>query len=240
VKLTTFPNRPRSVLPLAGMVAMLSAAAALAFSGGHTAQGHEHAAKHAAHNHPHVAKEKPPNAKQLVLHDGMRKLWEDHITWTRLAIISFAADLPDFDATAGRLLDNQDDIGDAIKPYYGHDAGEQLTSLLKEHIAGAVVLLKAAKAGDSERLAQAKDAWYRNGDQIAGFLNQANPKHWDLERMSALMRGHLDQTLEEAVARLEGDFAADIRAYDEIHHHILVMADTLSSGIVKQFPRRFR
>ena len=54
------------------------------------------------------------------------------------------------------------------------------------------------------------------------------------------MRGHLDQTLEEAAARLKGDFAADIRAYDEIHHHILVMADTLSAGIVKQFPHEFR
>ena len=239
MNLTMFPNRPRSALPLAGAIAMLSAAAALAFSGGHTAQGHEHAAKHTAKNHAHVTKHKS-NAKQLALHDGMRKLWEDHITWTRLAIISFAADLPDFDATAGRLLANQDDIGDAIKPYYGDEAGEQLTALLKEHIAGAVVLLKAAKARDSTEFAEAKDAWYRNGDQIARFLNQANPKQWGLNEMSALMRGHLDQTLAEAAARLTGDFAADIRAYDEIHHHILVMADTLSSGIIEQFPRRFR
>ena len=206
----------------------------------HAAQGHEHPTKHGAHNHAHAKKDRLSNEKQLALHDGMRKLWEDHITWTRLAIVSFAADLPDFDATAGRLLANQDDIGDAIKPYYGRDAGQQLTSLLKEHITGAVVLLQAAKAGDDEQFAQAKDAWYRNGDEIAAFLNQANPRQWSFERMSTLMRGHLDQTLEEASARLNGDFAADIRAYDEIHHHILVMADTLSSGIIKQFPHRFR
>jgi hypothetical protein len=217
------------MLPLAGVIAVISAVLALALSGGHTAQGHDHAAKH-----------RSTSAKQAALHDGMRKLWEDHITWTRLAIVSFAGDLPDFDATAGRLLANQDDIGDAIKPYYGRRAGERLTSLLKEHIAGAVDLLKAAKAGDDAKLGQAKDAWYRNGEEIARFLNDANPKHWRLKKMSALMKGHLDQTLDEAVARLKGDFAADIRAYDEIHHHILVMADTLSSGIVKQFPRRFR
>ncbi|HZO60243.1 MAG TPA: hypothetical protein VFB51_11165 [Solirubrobacterales bacterium] len=240
MNLSTFPTRPRSALPLAGVIAMLSAAAALAFSGGHTAQGHEHAGTHATHSHAHVTKHKSQSAKQVALHDGMRKLWEDHITWTRLAIISFAADLPDFDATAGRLLANQDDIGNAIKPYYGRRAGARLTSLLKEHIAGAVDLLKAAKAGDDAKFEQARVAWYRNGDQIAGFLNRANPKHWGLKRMSAMMRGHLDQTLEEAAARLKGDFAADIRAYDEIHEHILEMADALSAGIVKQFPRRFR
>jgi hypothetical protein len=229
VKVTTFPHRPRSVLPLAGAIAAVSAAIALAFSGGHAAQGHLHAAKRVA-----------PSSKQGALHDGMRKLWEDHITWTRLAIVSFAAGLPDFDATAGRLLENQEDIGDAIKPFYGRRAGNRLTALLKEHIAGAVDLLKAAKAGDNAKFGEAKEAWYRNGDQIARFLSDANPKYWRFHKLSRLMRGHLDQTLEEAAARLKGDFAADIRAYDEIHRHILMMADTLSSGIVKQFPRRFR
>jgi hypothetical protein len=228
VKTTTFPTRPRSVLPLAALIAAFSAAIALAFGGGHAAQGHEHPVKAA------------PSAKQAALHDDMRKLWEDHITWTRLAIVSFAGNLPDFDATAGRLLANQDDIGDAIKPYYGQRAGEQLTSLLTEHIVGAVELLKAAKAGDDAGFGQAREAWYRNGDEIARFLSDANPRYWKFHRMSALMRGHLDQTLEEAAARLNGDFAADIRAYDEIHHHILEMADTLSAGIVKQFPRKFR
>ena len=231
MKVTTFPSRPRSVLPLAGLIAAFSAAIALAFSGGHAAQGHTHA---------HVVKHHAASSKEAAFHDGMRKLWEDHITWTRLAIVSFAADLPDFDATATRLLDNQDDIGDAIKPFYGRKAGNQLTTLLKEHIVGAVDLMKAAKAGDQAKLGQAKDAWYRNGDEIARFLNHANPKYWHLGRVKGLMRGHLDQTLDEATARLKGDFPADIRAYDEIHRHILMMADTLSSGIVKQFPRRFR
>ena len=74
--------------------------------------------------------------------DAMRKLWEDHITWTRLAIVSFAHDLPDLPATQARLLRNQVDIGNAIKPYYGTAAGNQLTALLKEHIVGAVALLR--------------------------------------------------------------------------------------------------
>jgi hypothetical protein len=170
----------------------------------------------------------------------MRKLWEDHITWTRLAIISFAYDLPDLPATQTRLLRNQEDIGNAIKPYYGRAAGNQLTALLKEHIVGAVALLAAAKAGDQDLIKQRTDEWYVNGNEIADFLHQANPRNWSQKTMRRMMKGHLDQTLSEAVHRLGGKYDADVRDYDKIHNHILMMADTLSKGIIKQFPRRFR
>jgi hypothetical protein len=170
----------------------------------------------------------------------MRKLWEDHITWTRLAIVSFAADLPDLQPTEERLLRNQKDIGDAIEPYYGRRAGNRLTALLTDHITGAVDLLVAARSGDSAAIDSARTAWYANGDQIADFLNSANPRFWRKGEMRAMMRKHLDDTLDEAVARLQGRFDDDIRAYERIHHHILEMADMLSDGIVRQFPGRFR
>jgi len=179
-------------------------------------------------------------AKQAAFYDGMRKLWEDHITWTRLAIVSFAHDLPDLPATQDRLLRNQVDIGNAIKPYYGRAAGNQLTALLTEHITGAVALLHAAKAGDQSLIAQRIAEWQANGREIADFLNRANPRNWSRVEMRRMMKAHLDQTISEAVHRLEGDYAADVRDYEAIHRHILMMADTLSDGIIKQFPRRFR
>ena len=72
--------------------------------------------------------------KAVTFHDAMRKLWEDHIVWTRGFIVSVAHDLPDADATATRLLANQVHIGDALKPYYGASAGNHVTELLQEHI----------------------------------------------------------------------------------------------------------
>lgn len=172
-------------------------------------------------------------------HDRMRKLWEDHVTWTRLAIVTFADGSASFDATAARLLKNQEDIGDAIKPYYGKAAGNQLTALLKDHITIAVQLLQAAKDGDDAAFQQAHDDWYANSDDIADFLAQANRRSWPKDVMRAAMRTHLDQTLAEASHELTGDYAASVADYDEIHHHILMMADTLSSGIVRAFPDRF-
>lgn len=173
-------------------------------------------------------------------HDTMRKLWEDHITWTRLVIVSIANDLPDTQSTVQRLLQNQVDIGNAIKPFYGEEAGNQLTALLTDHIVIAAEILQAAKSGDTAALDDAIARWYTNADDIAAFLNAANPENWPLDEMQAMMREHLDLTLQEAVAYLNGDHAASIAAYDQIHIQALEMADMLSEGIVRQFPQRFK
>lgn len=169
----------------------------------------------------------------------MRKLWEDHVTWTRLYIVSAAAGLPDTQATANRLLDNQRDIGNAVAEFYGKAAGDKLTALLRDHILIAADLVGAAKAGDNAKVTTVNKKWHDNADEIATFLHGANPNNWPLATLKSMMKTHLDQTLDEATHRLKGDYAADIKDYDGIVHHILMMADALSGGIIKQFPKKF-
>ena len=169
----------------------------------------------------------------------MRNLWEDHIVWTRQFIVSAIAELPDTDTAAGRLLANQDDIGDAIRPYYGEEAGEALSALLRDHILIAADILNAAKSGDSAGVEEANARWHDNANEIADFLAAANPKNWPQEEMREMMADHLEWTLAEAVARLNADWDGDVAAYDRIHRDILHMADMLSVGIIKQFPGRF-
>ncbi len=189
------------------------------------------------HSHDTVSAASPMN--RAAFREAMRELWEDHIVWTRMVIVSAAHDLPDLSFAVDRLLRNQDDIGDAIRPVYGDAAGDELSRLLREHITGAAGLLFAAKAGDAPGVEEASAAWYANGDEIATFLHQASPRHWPLEEMKAMMRDHLDLTLAEAVARLEGRYADDVAVYDEIHRQILHMADMLSDGMIAQFPAKF-
>jgi len=181
------------------------------------------------------------NAKmsQAEFSKAMRKLWEDHITWTRLYIVSAAANLPDKDATAQRLLQNQADIGKAVAAFYGDAAGDKLAALLKDHILGAAALIEAAKAGDKAKTDAAAAKWYANADEIAVFLSTANPKNWPAADMKAGMKMHLDLTLAEATDQLQGKYADGITEYDKIHTHILGLADLLSSGIEKQFPDKF-
>ena len=178
-------------------------------------------------------------AKVVALRTDMRKLWEDHITWTRLAIISLETGTADTNATVARLLRNQTDIGNAIKPYYGKAAGNELTRQLRAHILIAADVIAAAKAGDSAKLADAQARWVKNADQIAAVLHSVNPRYWPLDVLRAEMHMHLDLTTQEAVARLQGDWTADVAAYDKVHEHILHMSDILSEGIIKQFPHRF-
>ena len=173
----------------------------------------------------------------VALRQAMRQLWEDHILWTRLVIVSTVANLPDLDATTQRLLQNQADIGNAVKPYYGDAAGDKLTALLRAHIVGAAEILAAAKANDSTKLEAAKKAWSANGDEIAAFLSGANPKNWPLADMQTMMRDHLDLTLTEAVDQLQGRYPQSVADYDRVKAEILKMSDMLSDGIVKQFAK---
>ena len=170
----------------------------------------------------------------------MRQLWEDHIGWTRLFIVETIGGLPGKDATAQRLLKNQDDIGNAIKPFYGDEAGAKLTALLRDHILIAADLVGAAKAGDTAKQDDATKRWFANADEISAFLSGANPKSWPLEATKTMMHDHLKLTTEEAVAQLKGDWAASIAAYDKVHEQILHMADALTDGIQAQHPQHFK
>lgn len=174
----------------------------------------------------------------FALKTTMRELWTDHVVWTRAYIVSALAGQPDAKAAADRLLTNQEDIGKAVAAYYGNDAGNQLTALLKEHITIAVDLVAAAKAGDSAAQKRADDRWQTNAVQIAEFLSKANP-NWPRATLVDMMKVHLSTTSAEVTARLKKDWAADVKAYDEAYDHILKLSDALSDGIVKQFPNKF-
>jgi hypothetical protein len=213
-------------LSFAAAVAGLAAALALLLATDHP-------------NSAHAMGGNARSAKAAALSASMARLWEDHIVWTRMVIVDFAAGLPDLKAAEARLLRNQADIGNAIKPYYGTAAGNTLTRLLRTHILEAVPVLQAAKDGDKTALKTALTAWYANGHQIAAFLSKANPQAWPLSMTTSMMKRHLDLTTQEAVARLQGHWTADIASYDRVHTEILQMATMLSSGIISQFPNRF-
>lgn len=217
-------------LSLTALVAALSAAVALALSGGHTM------AAHAGTMHMQTNANTP---RAVALRMNMRALWEDHVSWTRMAVISLIQNLPDTNATVARLLQNQAQIGAAIKPYYGAAASRQLASLLRQHILIAADLIGAAKKGDKTAIAHQQARWQANADQIARFLNSANPKFWKLGALKGMLYEHLGLTTNEVVDYLGRHWVADVEVYDKINAQALQMADMLTAGIVGQFPARF-
>jgi hypothetical protein len=194
---------------------------------------------HAAGEHAHGASVPVRSAKAVAFHDAMRALWEAHGAWTHMVIVSFVGNLPDLPAEEQVLLHNQVDIGNAVKPYYGKAAGNQLTKLLKEHILGAVNVLVAAKSGDKNKLAKAEAEWFANGRQIANFLHAADPRFLSRSAARKMMNIHLNQVIQQGVDELKGNYAADARAFAPYIRHILDMADMISAGIIRQFPGKF-
>lgn len=257
---------------------------------------------------------------RLAFHDRMRDLWSDHVVYTRSFIVSATAALPDTADVLQRLLRNQDEIGEAMKPYYGDAAGSQLASLLRSHIQLAGKALGAAKGNqtaqvgmtqetyvssglganrmsdtikvradtahtdririnsqdpnppmrmgdttkaragvtaapanvsaegqvqvqagqvDSVALNQAIAALRANGDSIAMFLSQANPRGFAREPLRGGLQMHIDLLLKEATAQIKKDWSGSIAAFDESQQQAQQMADMLSEGIMKQFPSRF-
>jgi hypothetical protein len=175
---------------------------------------------------------------QVDLLNGMRKLWTDHTVYTRLYIISSLDNAPDTNVVAARLLKNQEDIGNAIKPVYGDAAGNQLTALLKEHILIAVDIVDAVKAQNATAQAAAEAKWKANADDISNLLSGANP-YWPNQDLKNMMYNHLATTKDELVARYTTNYPADVKAYDTVYNHILMMSDALANGIVQQFPAKF-
>jgi hypothetical protein len=234
--------------------AMIISASPMVFAANQTKTYHEHMTSNTSDQHSaNVAKEHDDTSSAAAastkprfnsvsitsLKLAMRDLWVDHVVWTRLYIIGAVAGTPDIDFAAQRLLKNQEDIGNAIKPFYGEEAGNKLTSLLKDHILIAVDLLNAAKAGDDAGVQIAEKKWYQNADEIATFLSDANPS-WSKKDLVQMLDKHLALTKAEAVARLTGNYNEDVKTFDEIKKEAMMMADDLSYGIIMQWRTSMR
>lgn len=174
------------------------------------------------------------NYGQMNLINGMRKLWMEHVFWTRLFILSAAADGGDLPQVTKRLLRNPSDFADVLEIYYGKEKADTFRNLLEDHLKIAASIVTNAKAGNSKAVEQYTKKWYDNADEIASFLAYINP-YWDREEWKNMLYDHLKLTMDEAVARLGGEYTKDILLFDMIEEQAIAMADLMSFGMIKQF-----
>lgn len=175
--------------------------------------------------------------KRSAFRKSMRKLWGEHAIWTRAYIVAAAAGAPDTAAAASRLLRNQGEIGAAFVPYYGEEIGAKLGQLIKEHVLIAADIVAALRKGDGDKHRAADVLWHENAAELAALLNAANPG-FSKEAYGGMFRRHLELTSRQMTARLGKKWEEDIAAFDEAYSEILMMADDLADGVIKQFPEK--
>ena len=176
--------------------------------------------------------------EQLAIINRMRLLWEQHVYWTRMLLISIAEKLKDQHDVTDRLLENPYNIADVYAEYYGESTANTIAQLLTEHMqigAGLITALRDNKSAESDILTK---KWYENADKMADAFNSINP-YYDRNELQKMLYSHLDLTLHEVAMRLSENYIADITTFNEVEHEAISTADYLSIGIMQQFPEKF-
>jgi len=172
-------------------------------------------------------------ANQVDLINAFRKLWHQNVLWTRSLIISVSSELNDLPRVAKRLLQNPNDFAKAFRPFYGAEKAEEFEKLLQQYIVIATKFISDVKAGNTAAVKKGRIKWYDNADNIAGFLSGINP-YWSGHEWQTLLYEHIKMTENEITERLNGQYEAEIMQFDSIEDKILVIADKMSKGIIKQ------
>ena len=175
---------------------------------------------------------------EVRLLEQMNLVWEQHIMWTRMLLISIAENLKDLDVTQARLLQNPKDIADIFRRYYGNMVANQIQQLLTEHLVIGKELIVALKNNNQEQATKLNTKWYQNADSMAEAFSSINP-FYPKEEIRKMLYDHLRLTTNEVNARLKGDYVEDIKAYDMVQKEILKMSQFFVMGIVQQFPNLF-
>jgi len=172
--------------------------------------------------------------RQLELSNTFRRLWNEHVLWTRFFIVSTAFDLPDLPLVTQRLLQNPGDFAKVLSQFYRKSEVEEFTRLFTDHLLIAAALVNAAKAGDSEEVQKQRKLWYQNAVDIAKLLSSINP-FWKKRIWKNMLFDHLEMTEDEAVFILTGEYERGIKVYQDIQNQALRMADFMTCGIIRQF-----
>lgn len=172
--------------------------------------------------------------KEVKLYNLLRRLWIEHVMWTRFFLISTAANLGDLDYVTNRLLENPKDFAYLLSMFYSNQKASDFEKLFTEHLMIASQLVNAVKAGDTKTADEQRKLWYENADQIANFLGNINP-NWDSKVWQSMLYNHLEMTENEAAQILTGQYEDSIMQYDLIQEEALLMADEMACGLIKQF-----
>lgn len=178
-------------------------------------------------------------SKATELRLAMRSLWEDHIFWVRNVVLTTKlGDTAAAKVEEQQVVQNAKDIANAVVPYYGKDAGDKLFNLLAGHYGAVKDCMNAVYAGNKEATNAAMDKMTKNADEIATFLSSANP-NWPKGALLSALAAHGGYHMAQINAVNAKDFSSEAKTWEAMKNQVYGIADTLTEGLVKQFPQKF-
>jgi len=190
-----------------------------------------------AHEGKHMTAKETPKAVEL--REALRDLWVGHIFWVRnVALMTRLGDTLGATVAEENAVKNARAIADSIAPVYGKPAADKLFDLLAGHYGSIKEYMTAAYAGDQKGKDAAVDKIKANATEIAGFLSGANP-NWPKDVLVSLLFAHGGHHLAQINALAAKDYASEAETWGAMNSHMLMIADALGQGIVKQFPKKF-
>ena len=220
-------------LGLTALIAFASALVALALSGGHDTP------RRTASRRP------PPTARRdelRVCAPAGNRVPGGSREWTRLGeCISLTTDSPNTKATVARLLRNQSDIGNAIKPYYGAKAGNELSAASAR--AHPRRRRRPGRRREGGRQGKAHKTSRRHGGgtptRSPSSLNKANPT-CGTRRNEAMLHWHPSRSRRRSRCALQAVERGCAGLNAIVKQALGRVPDMLSAeGIIHQFPARF-
>lgn len=176
--------------------------------------------------------------KILNLNNELRRLWQEHILWTRFTVLALINNTSDLELVTKRLLQNPSDFEKLLSDFYDISTSREFERLLREHLTIATDVVKAAASKNTDEFNRLNEMWHKNADEIAALMNKMNP-YWEYEMVRNMMYDHLNLLLSEITAIINGDIQSSIDFYNATEMQAYAMADVFRDGIISQFNDRF-
>jgi hypothetical protein len=170
------------------------------------------------------------------LSNHLRLLWSQSLWWLRSFMVSSLYNLPDLEEVTKRLLSHPEAMAQVFIPFYEQKQVCEWQNLLTHHVKISidVVTLTKQQLSISEKVGE----WEANATEIAQFLSSLNP-HWSSCDWQRMLHKYLQLLKAQLTYYINHDYIHGVTLFDDLLQHALNIADMMTNGIIKQFPKQF-
>lgn len=151
---------------------------------------------------------------------------------TRFYIISVASGFGDAAAVAERMYALPLKFKEKAELIFGEPLGEELVTLLSNHLINLQTLVNAVKSGDQATADATVQRLYANADRLAAYFSRINP-FWNENQWRNLFYTYDRTVIEEVMAVMTGDYVTSLNVFERLLLNALAMADYLAAGFIQ-------